>query len=67
MPHDMAGAQVAVDPVCGMAVDSATAPVARRADGSAVFFCSEGCTASFTADPHRYPAVARIDRRPSHA
>ena len=44
----------ATDPVCGMAVEVATA--AWRADdaGATVFFCGEGCRNQFTQEPERY-------------
>ena len=41
----------AVDPVCGMAVDPATAPAQRSHDGSTYSFCNPGCAAAFDADP----------------
>ena len=66
--HNPDRGQAAVDPVCGMTVDPATAVVARRSDGPTVFFCSDRCAASFTADPNRYPtAAAPAARRPSPA
>ena len=65
--HDTSGAEVAVDPVCGMTVDPATAPRTNRSDGSIVFFCSARCAASFAADPDRYPTAAHTHRHPSHA
>ena len=42
------------DPVCGMTVDSATTPHHVGFEGHEHFFCSAGCLAKFTADPHRY-------------
>ncbi|MBC7308243.1 MAG: YHS domain-containing protein, partial [Dietzia sp.] len=44
----------AVDPVCGMTVDPATAAATREHDGATFFFCSPGCAKAFDADPHRY-------------
>ena len=41
------------DPVCGMAVDPATA-AGRQ---GAVYFCSAGCAAAYDADPGRYAAT----------
>jgi Cu+-exporting ATPase len=57
MNHDqqaMSAVQAARDPVCGMAVDPATAK--NRADhaGSSFFFCCAGCKAKFLASPERY-------------
>ena len=52
--HDHDGAATAVDPVCGMTVDPATAASTREHDGVSFFFCSPGCAKAFDADPHRY-------------
>ncbi len=43
-----------IDPVCGMAVDPATAK--HRADyrGQTYYFCASGCRAKFVADPQKY-------------
>ena len=41
----------AVDPVCGMAVDPATAAAHRSSDGVDYWFCGPGCAAAFDADP----------------
>ena len=41
----------AIDPVCGMAVDRAKA-VTVTVDGTAYYFCSEHCRATFAADTH---------------
>ena len=56
--------QGAIDPVCGMTVDPATAK--HRADhkGQSYYFCSAGCRTKFVATPAKYlkkfsePAVA---------
>ena len=43
------------DPVCGMAVDPATARGGSAVhEGQAYHFCSSGCRAKFEADPERY-------------
>ncbi len=44
----------AVDPVCGMTVDPATAAAHRQHAGAGYYFCGEGCAAAFDADPDRY-------------
>jgi Cu+-exporting ATPase len=41
----------AIDPVCGMTVDPATAVGSSRHDGKTYYFCSRGCEAKFDADP----------------
>jgi xanthine dehydrogenase accessory factor len=47
----------AVDPVCGMTVNSATARYRSEVGGRAVYFCCGGCKAKFDASPDRYPAT----------
>jgi Cu+-exporting ATPase len=44
----------ALDPVCGMTVDPATAKWTADHDGVNYFFCSEGCLKRFAADPGKY-------------
>jgi P-type Cu+ transporter len=56
----------AVDPVCGMSVDPATARAVPGENGSTVYFCSAGCASTFTADPGRYTSTAGAPRRSSH-
>ena len=46
--------QPATDPVCGMAVDPATARFESHHDGERYVFCCSGCQAKFEADPDRY-------------
>jgi P-type Cu+ transporter len=46
------------DPVCGMAVEPATAHRAEHA-GIGYFFCSAGCRGKFVAEPARYLAAPR--------
>jgi Cu+-exporting ATPase len=54
-PHGHApAAGGAVDPVCGMSVDPATAKHVADHDGAAVYFCSAGCRTKFLADPDKY-------------
>jgi xanthine dehydrogenase accessory factor len=47
----------AVDPVCGMAVDVATARHRSTHEGHTYYFCSAGCRERFEADPARFAAV----------
>ena len=46
----------AVDPVCGMTVDTATASSLSH-DGRTFHFCSDGCRESFAREPGRYLAA----------
>jgi len=53
--HDHTGhAPRVTDPVCGMAVDPATAKHQLVAKGHTHYFCSAACKAKFEADPERY-------------
>lgn len=51
-------AAMIIDPVCGMAVEEATAP-RLQADGKIWWFCSEACRDDFAAHPDRYPPGAQ--------
>ena len=52
-------ASQAVDPVCGMTVDPATAPAHRSHRGRDYYFCNPACAQRFDDDPDRYPANVR--------
>ncbi|MGE0652290.1 MAG: YHS domain-containing protein, partial [Alphaproteobacteria bacterium] len=45
---------VAIDPVCGMEVDPASARYRSEFEGQTYYFCSGGCQKRFEADPKRY-------------
>lgn len=45
--------QKAVDPVCGMSVDPATATSVEH-EGVPYYFCSSHCAKSFEADPAKF-------------
>ncbi len=47
----------ALDPVCGMTVDVATARYRGTHAGRTYYFCSAGCLARFEEDPARFSAV----------
>ncbi len=49
-----AHADVAIDPVCHMEVEIATAPARSTYNGTTYYFCSPGCKVDFDADPARY-------------
>jgi Cu+-exporting ATPase len=53
---------MAIDPVCGMSVDPATAAAVRRHDGRNWFFCAEGCAEAFDDDPQHYANATPPDR-----
>jgi len=58
MPLNLLGSQpadaTAVDPVCGMKVDPATAPASCVHAGQTYYFCNPHCKVKFVADPRRY-------------
>ncbi|TNE41776.1 MAG: heavy metal translocating P-type ATPase [Sphingomonadales bacterium] len=53
------------DPVCGMAVDPATAKYKGDHDGQSYAFCSAGCRTKFLADPQRYLNPQEAPEHPS--
>jgi len=59
-PHpSRLAAHTALDPVCGMQVDPATARGGRLIqEGTEYAFCSPSCRSKFEADPARYPSRA---------
>ena len=54
LPLGLVPADPAVDPVCGMAVDPATAAGSVVHAGTTYHFCSNHCVTKFRADPGRY-------------
>ena len=51
----------AVDPVCGMAVEVATARHVVEHEGTRYYFCSSGCKRAFEQEPEKY--AARVSLR----
>jgi YHS domain-containing protein len=45
---------VAIDPVCGMEVDTETATLTSEHDGTTYYFCGKGCKLDFDEDPGTY-------------
>ncbi|HZY53023.1 MAG TPA: heavy metal translocating P-type ATPase [Reyranella sp.] len=56
---------VAIDPVCGMKVDVATAKHVTEHAGHTYYFCNPKCLAKFTAGPQRYLQPAEVVARPA--
>ena len=52
--------KMAIDPVCGMSVDPATAKEKMDHAGTTYYFCSAGCKQSFAADPGKYVGESRV-------
>lgn len=44
----------AIDPVCKMEVDPATAPAKTEYKGQTYYFCCEPCKEEFEKDPEKY-------------
>ena len=44
----------AIDPVCGMEVDEATAQWKTEYNGKTYYFCSIACKTKFDANPERF-------------
>src|SRR5205823_552773 len=51
----------AIDPVCGMTVDPATAAGQTEHQGKPYYFCSQGCLAKFQADPAHYASGKALE------
>jgi YHS domain-containing protein len=47
---------IAIDPVCGMEVDTTTSTLFLEHDGTTYWFCGKGCLLDFQEDPERYLA-----------
>jgi len=52
MTHDQP--YTAIDPVCGMEVDTATAKHKSDHGGTTYYFCAPRCKRTFDADPERF-------------
>jgi len=50
--------KIVTDPVCGMSVAAVEATLHVEWGGATVYFCSEGCRATFLASPDRYAAAS---------
>ena len=58
---------LAKDPVCGMAVDPATAKASAEFAGQSYYFCCAGCRDKFLAEPQRYLGEAHAHSHAAHA
>lgn len=45
---------IAIDPVCGMEVDTATSELSWEYEGTTYWFCGRGCLLDFKDDPKAY-------------
>jgi len=53
---------IAIDPVCGMEVDTATSLLSFDHEGVTYWFCGKGCLLDFQEDPAAYLSA---DHQPS--
>jgi Cu+-exporting ATPase len=58
---------MALDPVCGMSVNTATAKHALQWGGQTWHFCSRRCLEKFSAEPGRYAKAKRMAPAPAGA
>ena len=47
---------IAIDPVCGMEVDTTTSLLTYNYEGERYWFCGRGCLLEFKDDPDKYLA-----------
>jgi len=59
------GAATAVDPVCKMTVDPATA-ISAEVDGQTYYFCAQGCRKAFVNDPAAFLGPDAADHGHHH-
>ena len=52
--HLGGGTGYALDPVCGMQVETANAPASTLYQGIRIYFCADRCAERFEADPNRF-------------
>jgi YHS domain-containing protein len=45
---------IAIDPVCGMEVDTSMSLLSVEHDGTTYWFCGKGCLLEFKEDPAKY-------------
>jgi YHS domain-containing protein/uncharacterized membrane protein YraQ (UPF0718 family) len=57
------GSGYAKDVVCGMQVETSTAPARARHDRQDYYFCSDRCRERFNADPARYATATTAEQR----
>lgn len=53
---------MAIDPVCKMEVDPATAPAKTVYKGQTYYFCAPGCKVAFEKDPEKY--LRQMEEKP---
>lgn len=56
--------KMAIDPVCKMDVDEATAQYKSEYKGQKYYFCSPGCKKAFDAEPEKYLKGGAMEMAP---
>ena len=51
---------IAIDPVCGMEVDTPTSLLSLEHDGTTYLFCGKGCLLTFKDDPETFLAKDHV-------
>ncbi len=62
----MTGETTAIDPVCQMTVETATAEYRSFHDGKTYHFCSAGCKVSFDKNPGKFIGAGNKGEPASH-
>jgi Cu+-exporting ATPase len=65
--HAPASPGAAIDPVCGMQVNPASATFHAEHDGTTYYFCCGGCQTAFAADPEHFLRASDASTDPSQA
>jgi YHS domain-containing protein len=60
VPEEEGPMAIAIDPVCGMEVDTATSTLSLEHDGTTYWFCGKGCLLDFKDDPEAYLDADRV-------
>jgi xanthine dehydrogenase accessory factor len=47
--------ETAIDPVCGMTVETGPDAISAEVEGETVWFCCPACRRAYVADPGKYP------------
>ena len=65
--HDHAAKGLAIDPVCGMSVDTATSTLNADHVGQTYWFCGPSCRTKFIANPAKYldPELVKVAEKPA--
>jgi Cu+-exporting ATPase len=53
-PEEVLSMAIAIDPVCGMEVDTGTSQLKLEHDGTTYWFCGRGCLLDFQENPDIY-------------